>query len=139
MILTVSGWREFTDREFVRHHLRRYLRLHGYSQMHIRVGDAKGVDEVIRFMCRSRCLSHTVYTADWDTFGRGAGAIRNGQMLHGEDPQDPFYGVPTDALLAFPQPGVDLSKRGSGTADCIRQARKMGLEPDIPEYSENWS
>jgi len=140
MILTVSGWRKFTDREFIRHHLRRYLHVHGYGQMHIRVGDCpSGVDEVIRRMCRGRSFSHTVYIADWDAYNAAAGPIRNGQMLHGENPSDPFYGVPTDALLAFPQPGIDLSKRGSGTADCIRQARDMGLDTDIPEYSENWS
>lgn len=139
MILTVSGWRKWRDNEFVRHHIRQYLRLHGYSQIHVRVGDAAGVDTVVRLMCRARCISHTVYRADWIAYGKNAaGPIRNGQMLHGEDPQDPFYGVPTDALLAFPQPGIDLSKRGSDTADCIRQARKMGLEPDIPEYSADW-
>jgi hypothetical protein len=50
------------------------------------------------------------HPADW-TVGRAAGVLRNQKMVD----------LGADVVLAFPTPG------GRGTQDCIRRARKAGL------------
>lgn len=53
------------------------------------------------------------WPADWETHGRAAGPIRNGQMVrHG-----------ADLCLAFLQPG----EPNKGTKGCIRLAEKAGI------------
>ena len=51
-----------------------------------------------------------MYPADWDTHGRGAGPIRNKQMLEEGKP---------DLVIAFPG--------GKGTANMIGQAKEAGI------------
>ncbi len=49
--------------------------------------------------------------ADWDKFGKGAGPIRNQQMIDEGKP---------DLVVAFPG--------GTGTADMVKRAKKHGIE-----------
>jgi hypothetical protein len=73
-------------------------------------GGARGVDEDARAWGQHHGIPVETYPADWQTHGRAAGPIRNGVMLAESRP---------DAVLAFPG--------GPGTADCVRQARALGL------------
>lgn len=134
MILTVTGWRYWRDDVFVRQHFSRLLNFYD-NDLDIRVGDAAGVDEIIRNMCSRLWLLHTVYRADWENLGQAAGPIRNGQMLRGENnPHDPHPGVLADKLLAFPQPGVKMRSPGSGTVGCLTDAHLLGIDVEIPGY-----
>ena len=80
------------------------------------VGDAKGVDALVRCWCLERFIPYEVFEADWAQYGKRAGPVRNGLMvarmltLRNEG----------RALrcLAFPGP------KSVGTYDCIRQADK---------------
>lgn len=137
MILTVSGWRGWTDEEFVIDRLRPYIYNYG-DDLFIRVGCAAGVDEIVRRYLLHRGPAYQiraqVYRADWASLGQAAGPIRNGQMLRGENPDDPTYGHVTDRLLAFPQPGVKMRSPGSGTVGCILDAHLLGVDVEIPGY-----
>ena len=73
-------------------------------------GGARGADTLAGLVAKRLKLGVEVYQADWKTYGKAAGAIRNQQMLES--------GV--DAVLAFPG--------GKGTADMVRRARKVGVE-----------
>jgi hypothetical protein len=77
-------------------------------------GGAKGADFLAKVYayCWGWGGLHCVeYPADWKTYGKGAGAIRNQQMLDEGKP---------DLVVAFPG--------GSGTADMVSRARKASVE-----------
>lgn len=139
MILTVSGWRNWTDPEAVHMHLERYLHLYG-AKLHLRVGDASGVDEFTRDWMFDKTdnqgarFTYQVYRADWVKFGKPAGPKRNGQMLRGENSSDLQRGIVAGRLLAFPQPGINWKTDKSGTVDCILQAVELGVHLDVPGY-----
>lgn len=56
------------------------------------------------------------YHADWDTYGKPAGHIRNGKMLR--------ENLNADFVLAFPR---DIGNSGPGTKDCMEQAKGLGF------------
>jgi hypothetical protein len=135
MILTVSGWRAWTDKKFVLEHFLFYVQVWG-PQLYVRVGDADGVDKII-----SRWLEQAggevpwcQYLADWGNLGKGAGPIRNGQMLRGQSGLDVHTNVLTNRLLAFPQPGINWKTDKSGTVGCTLEAVKLGVHVDVPGY-----
>jgi hypothetical protein len=131
MIVAFSGWRAWTDETFVRRQLDEIYA----DGLFVRVGDAAGVDQIVRDeVTRSGIWVLTVYEARWDTEGRGAGAIRNRRMLLGLDSADPNRGRPADLLIAFPEPGRATPARNSGTWNCIHQAHWRGIEVRVPGY-----
>jgi len=75
----------------------------------LRHGGCSGADEFADDVARRMRLIVEIYEADWSTYGRAAGPIRNRTMVNG-----------ADVLIAMPG--------GRGTADCIRAAKKAGLE-----------
>lgn len=133
MILAVSGWREWTDVAFAITELGRYRLLYGRA-LEVRVGDAAGLDKIIRKHCAAMGFEHTVYFADWSLPNRSGGMVRNGQMLKGDNPQDPHRNVLADELLAFPQPNVRMRSPGSGTVGCLMDAHELGVSVKIPGY-----
>lgn len=74
-------------------------------------GGAKGVDSVAIDWAVVNWLSFKEYKADWEKYGKGAGTIRNKQMLDEED---------VNVVVAFPG--------GRGTANMIKQAKERGIE-----------
>jgi hypothetical protein len=101
------------EREFVTrtlHHELRVATAWAFDRLLVVVGDCPtGVDAITRKACETWGLSCKVYVADWRGEGRRAGPIRNGRM------------VADGAIRCLAFPG------GTGTADCIRQARKAGI------------
>jgi hypothetical protein len=73
-------------------------------------GGARGVDTFAGTWAAARGVPVRVYPADWKKHGRGAGPIRNKQML--------VEGKP-DVVIAFPG--------GAGTANMIMQATSMNV------------
>lgn len=106
----VTGGRDFTDRTFVWRGLNRFEAERG-EIIELGEGEARGVDTLCREWAEAAGIPVRKYAADWDRWGDAAGSIRNGEMLRDFRPA---------ALLAFPG--------GIGTADCIRQARKLKIE-----------
>lgn len=80
------------------------------------VGDARGVDEAVRGWMKIQLheSQYEVFYADWKRFGKGAGAIRNREMLQRVNP---------DLLLAFLIPGFPCR----GTWDCIEAAMQLDI------------
>jgi len=70
------------------------------------MGDAKGADERAEEWAYINGVNFRVYYADWDTYGKGAGPLRNQEMLQ--------IGKPS-LLVAFPG--------GRGTEDMIRRCK----------------
>lgn len=75
------------------------------------VGDAFGTDKLAREWADSRGEIPVLrFEAQWARLGRKAGPIRNKQMLEEGRPH---------IVVAFPG--------GRGTANCVKQARAMGI------------
>lgn len=107
--LCVCGGRDFDDEKFL------FAKLdHLTSKINrpivVITGGAEGADYLAgQWAYHAR---HTVinYYADWKKHGKSAGPIRNTEMLDTEKP---------DIVIAFPG--------GSGTADCVRQAKQRNI------------
>lgn len=125
-ILVVSGWRHWVDTGFVIMHLEGTLGAFD----HYRVGDATGVDLLTRHWLRRHGLPWTFYPANWDQYGKGAGSVRNQNMLDGTLDNN----IPATNLLAFPEP--QAFRAISGTWDCIRRAWAMNIPHITPFYTE---
>lgn len=74
-------------------------------------GAAHGADTLAVHWAADRHTPTLVFPADWTTYGKRAGFIRNRQMLR--------EGRPT-FVVAFPG--------GTGTADMVRASREAGLK-----------
>jgi hypothetical protein len=102
--IIVTGGRDYSDRKRVD------AELTNLAPTHIIQGGATGADWLAARWGEHHCVRVTTMRADWDKHGRAAGPIRNEAMLREHK----------DAtVLAFPG--------GRGTADCVRQARALGL------------
>lgn len=81
-------------------------------------GDAKGADRMAGTYAKAWGLSLEVYPADWKTYRKAAGVIRNQQMLDEGKP---------DKVIAF----HDDIEHSKGTKDMVSRARKAGIPVQI--------
>lgn len=105
----VTGGREFDNIPFTAEALALFERTIGPIGL-LAHGDARGLDRTAARLSKLALKDTRAFPADWDRYGDAAGAIRNGEMLEEFQPE---------VLLVFPG--------GTGTADCTRKARKMGI------------
>ena len=105
-IVIVTGSRYWTDRKAI------YDRLDFLRPGLVVHGGARGADAIADEWARKHGVPSHPERAEWKRYGPAAGPIRNGRMLRR---------FPTAEVSAFPLP------RGSGTQDCIAQARALGM------------
>jgi SLOG family YspA-like protein len=74
-------------------------------------GGARGADAIARAWCQENGVECKTFRANWEALGKRAGRERNTRML---------LAYPMANVRAFP---LD----GPGTADCMRQARALGM------------
>lgn len=113
MKVLVCGSRHFNDYE----RLKRELDAHSDITQIIH-GAARGADTLAGRYGEIHSIRVRDFPADWNTYGRSAGPIRNSQMLTEGKP---------DLVIAF---------RGSnsrGTQNMINQATKAGVPVEIIE------
>ena len=77
-------------------------------------GAARGADRIAGEVATELGFEVIACPADWDTHGKAAGPIRNGEMLRDHQP---------DWVLAF-TPNLEQSR---GTRDMVVKARRAGL------------
>lgn len=81
-------------------------------------GDARGADTIAAEVAEALGIKVLSFPANWERYGRGAGHIRNQQMLD--------LGKP-DRVVAF-HANIDKSK---GTKDMVARARKAGIPTEV--------
>lgn len=118
MIVAFTGGRDYANKalvEFVVDMLACCTTAEDFVE--IRVGDCPtGLDAIVKGL-RTTCV---VYRAAWGVHGKAAGPIRNAAMLEGSgNLRSVALDCRADLLIAFPG--------GAGTADCVRQARELGI------------
>jgi len=109
MRFLICGGRKFNDSALVTKVVDWVIESIGVPECIIS-GGAKGADALGHVYGNKYGIPVTVYKADWKRYGRGAGPIRNGQML--------VEGVP-DLVIAFPG--------AFGTADMVQRAVREGV------------
>lgn len=108
MRVLVCGGRNFHDRRAVDDALDRLHQKRGID--FLIVGGTSGADYLAWQWAEGLGVPCGVYNAAWKEHGRRAGPLRNQRMLDDGKP---------DGVVAFPG--------GSGTADMITRARRVGL------------
>lgn len=105
----VCGGRDYANREHLWEVLT-YLRETRRLGLLIE-GGSRGADRLANRWAWSHGTLTWTFPADWQKYGKAAGAIRNQQMLDEGQP---------DLVVAFPG--------GAGTADMVSRARRAGVE-----------
>jgi len=101
--ILVTGGRKFKKRSILYLALDELLLQH--KEVEIIHGGATGADTLAGEWAYSRNMPVRIYLADWDSYGRAAGPIRNKEMLEDGKP---------DLVVAFPG--------GFGTNNMVEQA-----------------
>jgi len=106
--ILVCGGRNYTNKDRVYTILDRIHKY--YSDICIVQGGAMGADYIAKSWAIDNNIKQHEFKANWNQYGKGAGAIRNQQMLE----FDP------DLVVAF--------AGGSGTADMINRSKNAGIK-----------
>lgn len=106
----VCGSRGLTDRAWIRERLR--LLPHDAEILH---GNARDVDRIAGSIANELSMSVRVFPADWESYGKRAGYLRNIEMLDAQP----------DLVIAF----WDGSSRG--TKHAIDAAGKRGIPVEV--------
>lgn len=104
--ILVCGGRNYSNREKLDAVLNAIVLPHAV----IISGGASGADDLAARWAIARGVQTQIFKADWNRHGRGAGSIRNQQMLDEGKP---------NLVIAFPG--------GRGTADMIARAKAAGV------------
>lgn len=106
----VCGGRDFTDKEYLFLKLDEFVKTLKGKDVIVIHGNAKGADSLAAEWALERMQAIVSYPADWDSYGKAAGAIRNQKMLDEGQP---------DVVIAF--------AGGKGTADMIERTKKAKI------------
>lgn len=113
-VVVFSGSRGIETSALVRDTLARLRAGHGHCL--VKVGDARGVDALVRQHARDYGHVVRVFAADWGGLGKRAGMARNAEML----------GPPEPSLLVAIWDGVSPGTRGM-----IEMAQRRKIKTDV--------
>ena len=120
--IIVAGTRTFSDYELLRNKLDNFIselnQKYPGKQVAIITGAAKGADQLGSLYARSHNIPLKEFPADWNTYGRAAGPIRNQQML-----DFALHGIP--ALIAF------WDGESRGTKNMINIAKRCNVQTEV--------
>lgn len=114
MKILVSGSRYLSDPQLIRDVFEDFFK--EYPKGILIHGGAKGVDRFIGELAKEAGYEVIECKPDWEKFGKGAGIIRNQEMVDNYSP---------DLLIAFP------IKESKGTFHTIKYAEKKGIETRV--------
>lgn len=125
--IIVAGGRDFDDYELVMDTLDEYIDQLWVDNGHIEIvsGRAKGADRLGEKFADIRGISIACFEADWRTFGKFAGPMRNVEMAKYAS-EEGYTGV----LIAF------WDGESRGTKNMIEAAEKYGLEVKVVRYEK---
>lgn len=109
MKILVTGGRAYADVERLEYELHEILKEHA-PITHLIQGGATGADWLAAAWAWKLGIQVVSCNANWDHYGKGAGAVRNRAML----------GLKPDLVIAFPG--------GVGTAHMVRIAKQAKFE-----------
>lgn len=81
MRVIIAGSRNITDKNIVEE----AIEVAGFDITTVISGGARGVDSTAIEIARDKNIEYEEYIAEWDTFGKSAGYLRNVQMAEAAD------------------------------------------------------
>lgn len=116
--LIVAGGRDFTNYAVLCTVLQAWLSQHACGPVIIISGHARGADTLGERLAREQGHGLEIYPADWESFGKRAGFIRNSQMV-----------AIADAAVAF------WDGASHGTLDTIKKMHAANKHVSVFDYS----
>lgn len=117
MRLLVCGDRNWTDLAMIA------LLINELKPTAVIEGEARGADRLARVAARHLNIPVEAYPAQWDTYGKRAGPVRNQLMLDEGKP---------DLVVAF----HDSINTSRGTADMLRRAKLAGVPTKLYSHTK---
>ena len=118
MKVIIAGDRNFTDYEYVK----KFVDSLEIEITEVVSGRARGVDRLGERYAKENEIECMMFPAEWGTYGRAAGPIRNKQMAD--------YVGEEGALIAF------LAEGSKGTASMISIAEKQNIQTFIAPVAQ---
>ena len=113
MKVIIAGGRDFKDYDL----LCEAIEISGFEITEVVSGGARGADYMGEWYARAHGIPVIRFPADWDKFGKAAGAIRNAQMTNH-----------ADALIAM------WNGYSKGTGDMIDKMRRKTYKIYVEDY-----
>lgn len=126
MIYLFSGSRYFDDYDL----FQKYLNEKGITLTptdRVVVGDAKGLDSMVKRYCTTYAIPHQVFTADWNRYGNAAGPIRNQAMV------DSIVNEPMQSIRGL----FFISPSSKGTVHCYNIFKKQFTDQNCLVFEVN--
>lgn len=120
--MIVAGGRDFLDEKLLTSTLDGLRE--DFVEIEIVSGHASGADRMAEAYAKQLGIPLKVFPADWKKYGRGAGPVRNREMLAYIQESNPV-------VTAF------WDGQSKGTKNMIEQARKAGVDCRIIMYAVN--
>lgn len=120
--IIIAGGRDFSDYELLKQNVDPAIKKFQERDVTIISGTARGADRLGEQYAAEHHLPLRLFPADWDTYGKAAGPIRNKEMAEYASKGD------TGILIAC------WDGQSRGTDNMIQTARKAGLEVHIVNY-----
>ena len=117
MLRIIVGGRDFNNYELLKQTVNQFISDNSEANPYIVCGRARGADTLGEKFAREYSYKIRYYLADWSTYGKSAGFVRNVEMAEN-----------ADALVAF------WDGKSSGTKHMIETARKYGLKVFVQKY-----
>lgn len=111
----IAGSRSFNDYDLLCHECDKILQHYTETEIAVFTGGADGADALGEKYAKERNYTVRRFPADWKTYGRAAGPIRNGQMAE-----------EANILICF------WDGKSKGTEDMINKAKKKNIQIFIP-------
>jgi len=119
--ILVCGGVTFADEELLTETLDRVI---ADEKVMIVSGGAKGADALAEKYAKDRNIKIKVFPAEWKKYGKGAGPIRNRQMLDFVSQKE------SPLVVAF------WNGKSRGTKNTIETARKMEIATLVADYKD---
>jgi hypothetical protein len=106
MTVAIVGSRDFKDKDFVEESICSLFDIGGFFAGIIS-GGASGVDTIAKKIAEEYGVPFTEYEADWKTYGKSAGPIRNELIVKDCDLLIAFW----DGISPGTKSSIDIAKR----------------------------
>ena len=121
IVILITGDRNWTDYDFILEVLSRFkdksvLLIHG---------DCRGADKLAGKAARELKFEVDSHPAEWDKYGRGAGPIRNTEMVK------QAAKLESEGLEVYVLAFHDNIETSRGTPHCINQSKNHGLNVEL--------
>lgn len=109
----VAGSRTFTDFKIVEQNLLTYFKKHNLHHQDVEIicGECRGADLLGKQFAEKKNCKITFFLADWNTYGKSAGPIRNEQMAKYAKEQNGILFAFWDGKSKGTKSMIDLSKK----------------------------